>query len=167
MGDGRRPRRLDPVLLTPALTGALKERDGTRDPQATPQWSRSLPADLGHPGNDAVRRRLAMWERERSGAVLVAENDARPVAAVPYLEREGRCGRVVALVTSAECRERGIVRRLIEAAERVAADLGRVRMEVTSARHRAKSDPFHRSLGYVAASATSRTFPRVCFVDLG
>lgn len=115
----------------------------------------ALLADLGYPGNDAdaVRRRLAMWEREESGAVLVAENEARvvgtvAVAAVPYLEREGRCGRIVALVTSAGCRGRGIGRRLVEAAERTAADLGCVRMEVTSARHRAESHPFYRGLGY-------------------
>jgi hypothetical protein len=33
------------------------------------------------------------------------------VAAIPYLEREGRWGRIVALVVSSACRGRGIGRR--------------------------------------------------------
>ncbi|WP_329239351.1 GNAT family N-acetyltransferase [Actinoallomurus sp. NBC_01490] len=115
----------------------------------------ALLADLGYPANgaDAVRRRLAMWEREPSGVVLVAEDDARvvgtvAVAAAPFLERDGRWGRIVALVTAAGYRGRGIGRRLVEAAERTAGDLGCVRMEVTSGRHRDGSHPFYRHLGY-------------------
>src|SRR5437764_2666474 len=66
----------------------------------------ALLVELGYPDNGeaAVRRRLAIWEKEASGAVLVAERDGRvvgtiAVTAIPYLEREGRWGRLVALVT--------------------------------------------------------------------
>jgi GNAT superfamily N-acetyltransferase len=114
-----------------------------------------LLVELGYSDNPEadVRRRLAMWATEASGAVLVAEGEGRvvgvvAVTAIPYLERDGHWGRIVALVTAAECRGRGIGRRLVEAAEKVAAGLGCVTMEVTSARGRTESHPFYRSLGY-------------------
>jgi predicted N-acetyltransferase YhbS len=115
----------------------------------------SLLVELGYPDNDEadVRRRLEMWAMEESGAVLVADRDGRvvgtvAVSAIPYLEREGRWGRIVALVIAEECRGSGIGRRLVEAAEKAAADLGCVTMEVTSARGRTGSHPFYRSVGY-------------------
>ncbi|MEU6038231.1 GNAT family N-acetyltransferase [Actinomadura sp. NPDC047616] len=70
------------------------------------------------------------------------------MAAIPYLERGGRCGRIVALVVAAGRRGQGIGRRLVEAAEEAAGDLGCVTMEVTSARSRTESHPFYRNLGY-------------------
>ena len=115
----------------------------------------ALLAELGYPDNemDAVKQRLATWAREPAGVVLVAQLAGRvvgtvAVAAIPYLEREGRCGRIVALVVSAEYRGRGIGRRLVEAAEAAAGDLGCVTMEVSSSRGRTESHPFYRSLGY-------------------
>jgi len=65
------------------------------------------PHDVGD-----VRLRLAAWTRETAGAVLVAEADdqvvgAAAVAAIPYLERRGRCGRIVALVAAAGRRGQG------------------------------------------------------------
>jgi predicted N-acetyltransferase YhbS len=115
----------------------------------------ALLAELGYPDNevDAVEQRLAMWAREPAGVVLVALLDGRmvgtvAVTAVPYLEREGRWGRIVALVVSAECRGQGVGRQLVEAAEAAAGDLGCVKVEVTSSRSRTESHPFYRSLGY-------------------
>jgi GNAT superfamily N-acetyltransferase len=115
----------------------------------------ALLVELGYPDNsvDDVRRRLAMWAKETAGIVLVAERDGQvvgtvAVTAIPYLEREGRWGRIVALVTAAGCRGQGIGRRLVEAAEEAAGDLGCITMEVTSARGRTESHPFYRSLGY-------------------
>lgn len=115
----------------------------------------ALLAELGYPDNREadVGRRLAAWAGERYAAVFVAGRDGRvvgtvAVTAVPYLEREGRWGRIVALVTAEECRGQGIGRRLVAAAERTAADLGCVTMEVTSARTRTESHPFYRRLGY-------------------
>ncbi|MQA08724.1 MAG: GNAT family N-acetyltransferase [Pseudonocardiaceae bacterium] len=115
----------------------------------------ALLVELGYPDNevDAVEQRLAMWAREPAGIVLVAQLNGRvvgtvAVTAIPYLEREGRWGRIVALVVSAECRGQGVGRQLVEAAEAAAGDLGCVTMEVTSARGRTESHPFYRSLGY-------------------
>ncbi len=75
----------------------------------------ALLAELGYPDNrtESVRRRLAMWERETAGLALVAERQGQvvgiiAVTAIPYLEREGRWGRIVALVVSSACRRQGI-----------------------------------------------------------
>jgi predicted N-acetyltransferase YhbS len=63
-----------------------------------------------------------MWQPETAGLALVAERQGQvvgviAVAAIPYLEREGRWGRIVALVVSSACRGQGIGRRLVDAAE--------------------------------------------------
>jgi ribosomal protein S18 acetylase RimI-like enzyme len=115
----------------------------------------ALLAELGYPDNpvEEVRRRLAMWERETAGLALVADRQGQvvgiiAVAAIPYLEREGRRGRIVALVVSSACRGRGIGRRLVDAAEEAASNLDCVTMEVTSSRSRTESHPFYRNLGY-------------------
>ena len=115
----------------------------------------ALLVELGYPDNPAgeVRRRLVMWERETTGIALVAEHQGQvvgviAVAAIPYLEREGRWGRIVALVISSECRGQGIGRRLADAAEQAAGKLGCVTMEVSSRRSRTESHPFYRYLGY-------------------
>nr|WP_042178104.1 GNAT family N-acetyltransferase [Kibdelosporangium sp. MJ126-NF4]CEL12972.1 GCN5-related N-acetyltransferase [Kibdelosporangium sp. MJ126-NF4]CTQ98657.1 GCN5-related N-acetyltransferase [Kibdelosporangium sp. MJ126-NF4] len=115
----------------------------------------ALLVELGYPDNEvaAVGQRLAMWAQEPAGVVLVAQLGGRvvgtvAVAAIPYLEQEGRWGRIVALVVSAECRGQGVGRQLVEAAEAAASGLGCVKMEVSSSRARTESHPFYRSLGY-------------------
>jgi ribosomal protein S18 acetylase RimI-like enzyme len=94
-----------------------------------------------------------MWERETAGLALVAERNGQvvgiiAVTAIPYLEREGRRGRIVALVVSSACRGQGIGRRLVDAAEKAAGELDCITIEVTSARSRTESHPFYRNLGY-------------------
>ncbi len=115
----------------------------------------ALLAELGYPDNRtaAVRRRLELWAAEATSRALVAELDGQvlgiiAVTAIPYLEREGRWGRIVALVVSSACRGRGIGGLLVEAAENAARELGCVAMEVTSARSRTDSHPFYQNLGY-------------------
>ena len=114
----------------------------------------ALLAELGYPDNrtEDVRRRL-MWERETAGLALVAGRQGQvvgiiAVTAIPYLEREGRWVRIVALVVSSACRGQGIGRRLVDAAEKTAGELDCIAMEVTSARSRTESHPFYRNLGY-------------------
>jgi predicted N-acetyltransferase YhbS len=115
----------------------------------------ALLAELGYPDNQVagVRRRLALWTGEPASRALVAERQGEvlgivAVTAIPYLEREGRWGRIVALVVSSACRGQGIGRRLVQAAESAAGELGCVAMEVTSARSRTGSHPFYQNLGY-------------------
>jgi ribosomal protein S18 acetylase RimI-like enzyme len=104
-----------------------------------------------------------MWERETTGLALVAERQGQvvgviAVAAIPYLEREGRWGRIVALVVSTACRGQGIGRRLVDAAEEAAGELGCVTMEVTSRRSRTESHPFYRNLDYEDCSDRSARY---------
>jgi GNAT superfamily N-acetyltransferase len=115
----------------------------------------ALLVELGYPDNPAeeVRRRLAMWAAEPAGLALVAERQGQvvgviAVTAIPYLEREGRRGRIVALVVSSACRGQGIGRGLVGAAEEAVGGLDCVTMEVTSSRSRTESHPFYRNLGY-------------------
>jgi predicted N-acetyltransferase YhbS len=125
----------------------------------------ALLVELGYPDNPAgeVRRRLVMWERETTGLALVAARQGQVVgviamAAIPYLEREGRRGRIVALVVSSACRGQGIGRRLVDAAEEAAGELGCVTLEVTSRRSRTESHPFYRNLGYEDCSDRSARY---------
>lgn len=115
----------------------------------------ALLAELGYPDNQVadVRRRLALWASEATSRALVAERRGQvlgivAVTAIPYLEREGRWGRIVALVVSSACRGQGIGRQLVQAAENVASEFGCVAMEVTSARSRTDSHPFYENLSY-------------------
>jgi GNAT superfamily N-acetyltransferase len=115
----------------------------------------ALLTELGYPDNrlDDVRQRLSMWTQQSHGAVLVAESSGEVVGvvgvvAVPYLEREGWWGRLVALVVAARFRRQGIARNLVEAAEEQALRHGCITMEVTSARNRTESHRFYRRLGY-------------------
>jgi predicted N-acetyltransferase YhbS len=115
----------------------------------------ALLAELGYPDNpvEQVRQRLAMWAREKTSLALVADRDQQvlgtiAVTAIPYLEHEGRWGRIVALVVSPACRGQGIGRQLVGAAEKAASELGCITMEVTSARSRTESHPFYQNLGY-------------------
>jgi ribosomal protein S18 acetylase RimI-like enzyme len=115
----------------------------------------ALLVELGYPDNPAaeIRQRLAMWERETASLALVAERQGQvvgiiAVAAIPYLEREGRRGRIVVLVVSSACRGQGIGRRLVDAVEEAARELDCVTMEVTSSRSRTESHSFYRNLGY-------------------
>lgn len=115
----------------------------------------ALLAELGYPDNEVadVRRRLALWAGETTSRALVAECHGQvqgivALTAIPYLEREGRWGRIVALAVSSSCRGMGIGRQLVQAAENAASALGCVGMEVTSARSRAEAHHFYQKLGY-------------------
>ena len=115
----------------------------------------TLLAELGYPDNQVadVRQRLALWASETTSRALVAERHQEvlgivAVTAIPYLEHEGRWGRIVALVVSSACRGQGVGRHLVQAAENAASELGCVVMEVTTARSRTESHPFYQNLGY-------------------
>ena len=133
-------------------------------PDDAPEVTRLL-AELGYPDNrtEEVWRRLALWVREPAGLALVAERQGQvvgiiAVTAIPYLEREGRWGRIVALVVSSACRGQGIGRLLVDAAEKAASELDCIAVEVTSRRSRTESHPFYRNLGYADAGDRSTRY---------
>lgn len=114
-----------------------------------------LLVELGYRENevDGVRERVDAWSHERNHRLFVAELEGRLVGAaalacVPYFERAGSCGRLVALVVAADARRQGVARRLVDTAEAAARDSGCIVMEVTSARNRTASHAFYKSIGY-------------------
>jgi GNAT superfamily N-acetyltransferase len=125
----------------------------------------SLLDQLGYPQDDpaATTERIQVWADDPAGAAYVAEagGDLLGVIAVhvmPLFERPGYSGRIVALVVSDQARRQGIASRLMAAAESFAADHGCVRIEVTSADHRADAHAFYRRSGYVDQAGRSSRF---------
>lgn len=146
-----------------------------RDPAGRPEIRPAEPADapavtillheLGYPSNseEEVTARLTRWSGVDGLLALVATDGPRAVgvialAVVPYFERPGSWGRVVALVVDAEARARGVGRRLLTAAERAARDRGCVRAEISCSRHRTGAHAFYRSMGYTDHSDRSGRF---------
>jgi RimJ/RimL family protein N-acetyltransferase len=108
---------------------------------------------------------LAGWSGDPRAIVLVAELDgslAGVIAAhaVPYLERSGSFVRVVALVVDRTRRRAGVGRRMLDAVEGWAADLGCRDIEVTSRRSRDDAHAFYRALGFEDACGRSALFRR-------
>ena len=100
-----------------------------------------------------VRRRLELWANETTSRAIVAERHEQvlgivAVTAIPFLEHEGRWGRIVALVVSSACRGQGVGRQLVKAAGNAASEPGCVVMELTSALSRTDSHRFYQTLGY-------------------
>jgi GNAT superfamily N-acetyltransferase len=111
--------------------------------------------ELGYPSNteEEVAGRLARWSGRDDLLVLVAAGGKQVVgvaalAVLPYFERPGCWGRVVALVVDARARGLGVGRQLLAATEQAARARGCVRMEITSARHRTGAHAFYLSVGY-------------------
>jgi GNAT superfamily N-acetyltransferase len=113
-----------------------------------------LLAELGYPTSPAdVGGRLAELEASGRSAALVAEH-ADEVAGVltlhtvPVLHEPGDWCRVTVLVVGAAARRRGLGRALVAEAEAMARARGCVRIEVTSALHRAGAHELYRSMGF-------------------
>lgn len=112
--------------------------------------------ELGYPSNTEaqVAERLTRWLAQEDLLVLVAAHGREvlgviALAVVPYFERPGFWGRVVALVVDSRARGLGIGRRLLTACEHVARTRNCVRMEISSARRRTGAHAFYHSAGYV------------------
>ncbi|NUQ89840.1 MAG: GNAT family N-acetyltransferase [Glycomyces artemisiae] len=124
-----------------------------------------LLGQLGYPQDEAsAAARIARWDADESGAVLVADDgEVLGVIAVhvaPFFEREGSWGRIVALVVAEQARGRGVGARLVAAAEDFAAARGCVRMEVTSNDRRTGAHRFYEGRGYESQAGRSSRFLR-------
>lgn len=125
-----------------------------------------LLTELGYPQDESrLTERLAAWTGRASGAVLVAELDGSvagviAVHKVPYFERAGAFGRIVALSVDGRQRRSGIGRRLVDAAEAWAAAHGCVDVEVSSRRDRHDAHAFYAALGYEDQDRRSGRFKR-------
>ena len=67
---------------------------------------------------------------------------------VPVLHEPGDWCRITMLVVAERARRRGLARALVGEAEKIARDHGCVRIEVTSAPHRAGAHDLYRDAGY-------------------
>ncbi|MEJ3655576.1 GNAT family N-acetyltransferase [Actinomycetes bacterium KLBMP 9759] len=143
-----------------ASTLAVRPAEATDVPALT-----TLTHELGYPSNteDEVAARLASWSARDDLLVLVATSGRRVVgvaalAVIPYFERPGSWGRVVALVVDSRARGLGVGRQLLVATEQAARDRGCVSMEISSNRRRVDAHAFYRSMGYVDRCGESARF---------
>ena len=108
---------------------------------------------LGYPSApDAVAARIGRIG-DASGRVLVArqEDEVLGVMALEFLallHHDDDLCRITALVVADRARGRGVGRRLVAEAERIARERRCLRIEVTSAEHRAAAHAFYLALGY-------------------
>ena len=139
----------------PARTAAFGTLEVRLAGRADASAVTALLHELGYPSNTdkEVTGRLARWSGRDDLLVLVAADGQQIVgvaalAVVPYFERPGCWGRVVALVVDARARGVGVGRQLLAATEQAALVRGCVRMEISCARHRTGAHAFYRSVGY-------------------
>ncbi len=114
---------------------------------------RALLVQLGYPTDAAALPGRLARIREAGGRVLVArEGEAVlglvALAFLPLVHHEAPLCRMTALVVAEQARGRGVGRRLVAEAERIARERGCERVEVTSADHRAAAHAFYLALGY-------------------
>ena len=118
----------------------------------------TLFTDEGYPaGPSDIVERLHRYSSEHS-RVIVAEHEGALLGfvalhALPRFEHDDRILRIMALVVDAGARERGVGRRLMAEAERVAAELDAAFIEVTAGHHRPDARRLYESLGYDATIA--------------
>ena len=144
---------------TPVRTNA-GDRSGTSLPVIRSARSDDAPriaellAVLGYPSPVAdVKRRIADCAASALTTVLVAESVGRIVGVIsfhciPLFHADGFLGRITSLVVATDCRQHGVGRLLVSAAEEFAWSHGCVRVEVTSGDHRADAHAFYEKLGY-------------------
>lgn len=128
---------------------------------ATPDDAERIAAlftDEGYPtGPTDIVARLERFASEYS-RVVVADFDGEVLGfvafhALPRFEHDDRIVRILALVVDAGVRERGVGHRLMQEAERAAAEMGAAFIEVTAGHHRADAQHLYESLGYDATVA--------------
>jgi GNAT superfamily N-acetyltransferase len=117
----------------------------------------SLVSQLGFPLSvEEVEDRINAFRESVRHALLVAEEDGVicgliAVAALEVMHAPHRAARVSALIVDASVRRKGIGKKLIETAERLACAWGCNIIEVTSGARRAKdgAHTFYENMGYV------------------
>jgi ribosomal protein S18 acetylase RimI-like enzyme len=133
-------------------------------PEDAPAIGKLL-ATLGYEPRADLDSTLATWLADPANRLLVADLDGEVAGVLalhswPHLARAGSRARITALAVAEPARRQGLARRLVEAAERVATELGCVEMEVTSRLHRTEAQAFYRALGYEEVSGRSARFMR-------
>ena len=107
--------------------------------------------------------RLGHWLDDPSSWLIGAGDDGVLVGVaalhvMPMLEIDGKAGRLLALVVDERYRGRGVGQSLVAAAEQQARAAGCVKMEITSSRHRTRTQEFYQLLGYEDICTSSARF---------
>ena len=117
-----------------------------------------LLGQLGYPtGASSISGRLERLREAGGQTTLVAEVGGQVVGMATVnvrwaLNSDSPMGRLVSVVVDADHRSRGVGAALIREAERIAAEAGCDRMEVTSAAERDDAHRFYEGLGYEVRS---------------
>jgi GNAT superfamily N-acetyltransferase len=118
----------------------------------------ALLTDEGYPaGETDLAARIERFSTS-DAHVLAAEASGEVIGfiafvLVPRFETDERFARIVALVVDPGVRERGIGKRLMAEAERVARDEAAAFLEVTSGHHRPEARKLFEAMGYDAGLA--------------
>ena len=118
----------------------------------------ALLTDEGYPaGETDLAARIERFSTPDSH-VLVAEASGEVIGfiafhLIPRFENDERFARIVALVVDPGVRERGLGKRLMADAERIARDDGAAFLEVTAGHHRPEARQLFETLGYDAGVA--------------
>jgi GNAT superfamily N-acetyltransferase len=113
-----------------------------------------LMGQLGYPQDAAfVIRKLAELRERKSSRVVVAEEVGGVAGFLsfdcePAFHREGWIGTITALCVLESVRGKGIGRKLVERAEKIAREKGCVRLAVASGVRRLETHQFYLGLGY-------------------
>jgi GNAT superfamily N-acetyltransferase len=118
----------------------------------------ALLTDEGYPAGESDLATRVERFSTRDSHVLVAEASGEVIGFVafhliPRFETDERFARIVALVVDPGVRERGVGKRLMADAERVAREEGAAFLEVTAGHHRPEARKLFESLGYDAGLA--------------
>ncbi|MEU4191859.1 GNAT family N-acetyltransferase [Kribbella sp. NPDC026611] len=123
---------------------------------------------LGYPQDDieATAARVKEYAADPTNAAYVADAEGNLLGMIAvhvgqFLHRDGRWGRIDALVVSADARRQGVGARLVAEAEAFATSHGCVRIELNSADHREAAHKFYERCGYVNQTGFSTRFLKV------
>jgi len=123
-----------------------------------------LLGQLGYPTAEAaVHERLDYWLGDPASWLIGADDNGVLVGVAalhvsPMLEVTGKLGRLLALVVDERYRGRGVGQLLVAATEEQARAAGCVKMEITSSRHRTRTQEFYQLLGYEDLCTASARF---------
>lgn len=162
--SGAGGQRVDAVTVTTAAPRYFIRAARSSD---VPELVR-LFSELGYemaPG--VLSQRWAAFAASGETALVAVDESANErllgvatLHATPVLHRAGPVGRVTALVVDVTLRGHGIGKALMAAAERWAAELGCVLLEVTSNQRRVDAHKFYEGLGFERTSYRFARAPR-------
>jgi GNAT superfamily N-acetyltransferase len=126
----------------------------------------ALLAELGHPDQSDVGRRITAWNEDPTSEVTVVEDGSGDlvglvaVSAQPSFHRAAPVAIVVSLVVSSQARGGGVGRALMDVVERFARSRGCTDIQLSSRRTRPEAHAFYGRLGFTDRCDTHAQYVR-------